>query len=315
MRGSLGLRRRPTLEEALTDTITEAPAAEASQKTKVSRSARLMQGFGWTFIWLGLLSVGFVFHQVYITSWIANAEQAQLAVKVDVYFQETADIQSVLVDETGRPIFDVETGQPIAVDPLVVPPVGSAEPDASGGTGDPVDPAAPQPARGEFPMLIESNPDRGTAFGNLRIPSLDSLKDGWNIVEGVKLRQLRRGAGHMPWTPLPGQIGNSVISGHRITNGAPFRDFDQLEPGDRIEVETAISVHVYEVRKVQIVRPTALWVTATDGPKRAGLEGGGEGSWLTLTTCHPKLSARQRLIVFAELVDGPNFGTIDRLTG
>ena len=299
----------------MTDTITEAPAAEASQKTKVSRSARLMQGFGWTFIWLGLLSVGFVFHQVYITSWIANAEQAQLAVKVDVYFQETADIQSVLVDETGRPIFDVETGQPIAVDPLVVPPVGSAEPDASGGTGDPVDPAAPQPARGEFPMLIESNPDRGTAFGNLRIPSLDSLKDGWNIVEGVKLRQLRRGAGHMPWTPLPGQIGNSVISGHRITNGAPFRDFDQLEPGDRIEVETAISVHVYEVRKVQIVRPTALWVTATDGPKRAGLEGGGEGSWLTLTTCHPKLSARQRLIVFAELVDGPNFGTIDRLTG
>ena len=299
----------------MTDTITEAPAAEASQKTKVSRSARLMQGFGWTFIWLGLLSVGFVFHQVYITSWIANAEQAQLAVEVDVYFQETADIQSVLVDETGRPIFDVETGQPIAVDPLVVPPVGSAEPDASGGTGDPVDPAAPQPARGEFPMLIESNPDRGTAFGNLRIPSLDSLKDGWNIVEGVKLRQLRRGAGHMPWTPLPGQIGNSVISGHRITNGAPFRDFDQLEPGDRIEVETAISVHVYEVRKVQIVRPTALWVTATDGPKRAGLEGGGEGSWLTLTTCHPKLSARQRLIVFAELVDGPNFGTIDRLTG
>jgi len=303
------------LEGALTDTITEAPADEAVQKTKASGSARLMQGFGWAFIWLGLLSVGFVFHQVYITSWIASAEQAELAVEVQVYFEETAEVQSVLVDETGTPIFDVETGQPIEVDPLVVAPVGSVEPNASGGTGDPGDPAAPQPARGEFPMLIVSNPDRGTAFGNLRIPSLDSLKDGWNVVEGVKFRQLRKGAGHMPWTPLPGQIGNSVISGHRTTNGAPFRDLDQLEPGDRIEVETAIGVHVYEVRKVQIVKPTALWVTATDGPKRAGLEGGGEGSWLTLTTCHPKLSARQRLIVFAQLVDGPNFGTIGRLTG
>ena len=205
----------------MTDTITEAPADEAVQKTKASGSARLMQGFGWAFIWLGLLSVGFVFHQVYITSWIASAEQAELAVEVQVYFEETAEVQSVLVDETGTPIFDVETGQPIEVDPLVVAPVGSVEPNASGGTGDPGDPAAPQPARGEFPMLIESNPDRGTAFGNLRIPSLDSLKDGWNVVEGVKFRQLRKGAGHMPWTPLPGQIGNSVISGHRTTNGAP----------------------------------------------------------------------------------------------
>ena len=72
----------------------------------------------------------------------------------------------------------------------------------------------------------------------------------------------------MPWTPLPGQRGNAVISGHRTTHGAPFHEFNDLEPGDRIEVETATGVHVYEVRLVKIVRPEALWVTNPDGPKR-----------------------------------------------
>jgi sortase A len=164
-------------------------------------------------------------------------------------------------------------------------------------------------------MFIEGKPKRGQPFASLRIPTIDRLKEGWNIVEGVKYRQLRKGAGHMPWTPLPGQRGNAVISGHRTTHGAPFHEFDELEPGDRIELETAIGVHVYEVRGVKIVKPNALWVTASDGPKRAGLENGDVGAWLTLTTCHPKFSARKRLIVFAEMVDGPNFDTISRLTG
>ena len=95
-----------------------------------------------------------------------------------------------------------------------------------------------------------------------------------------------------------------MISGHRTTYGAPFHELDQLESGDRIEVETAVGVHIYEVRDVRIVKPSALWVT---NPR--------DGAWLTLTTCHPKFSARQRLIVFAEMVAGPNFDTIHRLTG
>jgi sortase A len=99
----------------------------------------------------------------------------------------------------------------------------------------------------------------------------------------------------MPSTPLPGQPGNSVISGHRTTYGAPFHEFDELVPGDTIEVETGLGVHIYEVRETKIVRPTEIWVTE---PR--------EGAWLTLTTCHPKFSSRQRLVVFAELVAGPN---------
>lgn len=111
----------------------------------------------------------------------------------------------------------------------------------------------------------------------------------------------------MPGTPLPGQPGNSVISGHRTTYGRPFFDFDLLKPGDRIEVETAIGVHVYEVRESFIVEPTDVWVTDDK-----------DGAWLTLTTCNPKYSARERLIITAELVEGPNVSYIsvleDRLT-
>ncbi len=99
----------------------------------------------------------------------------------------------------------------------------------------------------------------------------------------------------MEGTPLPGQPGNAVLSGHRTTHGRPFFDFDLLEVGDRIEVETAIGVHAYEIREILVVQPTDVWVT-DDRP----------GSWLTLTTCEPKFSARQRLIVFAEMVSGPN---------
>ena len=122
------------------------------------------------------------------------------------------------------------------------------------------------------------------------------------VVEGVDRESWKKGPGHMPWTPLPGQPGNSVISGHRVTYGRPFFDLDQLSPGDVIEVETGIGVHTYEVRETRIVAPTDVWVA---GPRR--------GAWLTLTTCHPRFSAAQRLIVFAELVDGPNLSYAEYL--
>jgi sortase A len=107
------------------------------------------------------------------------------------------------------------------------------------------------------------------------------------------------GPGHMPGTALPGQPGNAVISGHRTTHGAPFRNIDKLAPGDRISVETTIGTHMYEVVEVIVVAPDALWVTNQV-----------DGAWLTLTTCNPPGSARERLIVFARLIWGPNYQTI-----
>jgi sortase A len=152
------------------------------------------------------------------------------------------------------------------------------------------------------PLVVhspEEPPAEGEELGMLRIPSL-----GVEVVtfEGVDVETLQMGPGHMPGTALPGQPGNAVISGHRTTYGRPFFDFDQLVPGDRIEIETAIGLHVYEVDDSFIVEPTEVWVTE-DKP----------GGWLTLTTCNPKFSARERLIITARLVQGPNLDYVNAL--
>lgn len=137
----------------------------------------------------------------------------------------------------------------------------------------------------------------GTPIGRLKIETAGVSEV---IMEGVRTEDLKKGPGHMPWTPMPGQPGNAVISGHRTTYGAPFFDMDLVAPGDEIVVQTAIGFHTYEVTETLIVSPGDVWVTE---PR--------DGAWLTLTTCHPKASARQRLVVVARLIDGPNFAFVD----
>lgn len=118
------------------------------------------------------------------------------------------------------------------------------------------------------------------------------------VVEGTSASALRAGAGHYPSTPLPCEVGNVGIAGHRTTYGRPFHDLDVLEPGDRIVLETPIGRCTYEMREVPfIVPPTQVDVVANT-PDQATL---------TLTTCHPKGSARQRLIVQAVMVSAESF--------
>ena len=244
----------------MSDVSEEAVVLEVYPLPKRSPATRAVRFFGWLFLGVGLFLLGFVGHQLFVTTWFAQQNNTELAAEATSYF-ETAETTVVEY---------IEPGTPALVDP--------AEP-------------APSPAT----ITIEEAPPAGQAFAIIRIPTIDRLKDGWSVVEGVTRTDLRNGAGHMPLTPLPGQPGNAVISGHRTTYGAPFHELDQLAPGDLIEVETAIGAHTYAVRESVIVRPTELWVIQ-DRP----------GAWLTLTTCHPKFSSRQRLIVFAELIDGPN---------
>jgi sortase A len=146
---------------------------------------------------------------------------------------------------------------------------------------------------------LEDAPTPGSGLALMRVPKvgLEAV-----VFEGVEDETLQKGPGHMANTPLPGQPGNSVISGHRTTYGRPFHDFDLLVAGDRVEIDTHIGTHVYEIRDVFIVAPTDVWVTE---PR--------SGAWLTLTTCNPKYSARERLIVIAELVSGPNADYVSSL--
>lgn len=123
------------------------------------------------------------------------------------------------------------------------------------------------------------------------------------VVEGVRLDDLRRGPGHYPETAAPGEPGNFAVAGHRTTYGQPFYDLDALEPGDEIHVvDRQRREHVYEVVEQRIVAPGDVWVVGDD-PLGTGRP------TLTLTTCHPRFSAAQRLIVFAELRDGDGAGS------
>ncbi len=110
------------------------------------------------------------------------------------------------------------------------------------------------------------------------------------IVEGTGEGQLQEGPGHYPGTPLPGEVGNAAIAGHRTTYGAPFYNLDGLKPGDAINVETPQGLFQYVVVLAKIVQPTDTSVLQTSVLPE-----------LTLTTCNPRYSASQRLVVQALL--------------
>lgn len=225
---------------------------------------------------MGVYLLGFVAYQLWFTNILTERDQAELEAALESRFA-AVEVDQVPLDE----VYDPFSGLTFGTD----------------GT-DPVENAGNDAAF----LLIEPSAPAGDAFAQIRIPKIDV---DVTMVEGVERGALKKGPGHMSDTPLPGQPGNAVISGHRTTYGAPFHNLDALAAGDTIEVDSVIGTHTYVVREAPercandeglcIVPQTGLWVT---DPL--------DGAWLTLTTCHPKFSSRQRLIVFAELVAGPN---------
>ena len=131
--------------------------------------------------------------------------------------------------------------------------------------------------------------DDGDPFARLEIPRIgrDDI-----VVAGVGREELKKGPGHYPQTPMPGQLGNSAIAGHRTTYGGPFLEIDELEPGDEIIVTTPYGRFVYRMTTTEIVDADNWQVIATVDPTVATL---------TLTSCHPVGTASQRIIVHAEL--------------
>lgn len=143
------------------------------------------------------------------------------------------------------------------------------------------------------PALAETYRERrvpvGDSLTRIKIPAIgvDVI-----VVEGTSASALRAGVGHYPDTPLPCENGNVAIAGHRTTYGRPFNQLDRMEVGDEITLETPVGSCRYVVRAAPYVtEPTNLSVL---DPTPTGT--------LTLTTCHPKGSARQRLILKAELL-------------
>jgi sortase A len=125
------------------------------------------------------------------------------------------------------------------------------------------------------------------------------------VVDDVTVEALKRGPGHYSFTDRPGGGGNFAVAGHRTTYGAPFWAVDELQAGDTIHVvDREGREWVYLYREQEIVLPTDVWVIGDDPL------GNGRPT-ITLTTCHPRFSAAQRLIIWGELVGRPLESTGD----
>lgn len=133
-------------------------------------------------------------------------------------------------------------------------------------------------------------PKLGGLVGRITIPSIGVSK---YVVAGVRLKDLERGPGLFPGSPMPGQKGNVAIAGHRTTFGAPFSRIDELRGNERIILESKDGTFTYIVNgEPKIVLATDTAVAKTTNPDIA---------IITLVSCYPKWTSTKRIVVVATL--------------
>jgi sortase A len=142
-------------------------------------------------------------------------------------------------------------------------------------------PAPPPPEDGSLDTRAE--------VGQIEIPRLGLAR---TMYEGIRLSTLDLGPGHWPGTALPGQLGNVVVAGHRVSHNQDFHDLDQLAPGDRVIFRTRSGRHVYRVVSSEIVNPDAIWIVDQTYARTA-----------TLFACHPPGSVSQRIVVHLQMAE------------
>jgi sortase A len=234
------------------------PASLAEPRRRRRRDWRWwVGGFGRILIALGVLLLGFVAYQLWGTA--IQHDRAQ------------SDLEKEFATQLGTTTVPAPSTIPTTV---VTAPASTAAPTTVATT-----PPATAPAR---PVFTNGDP----------VARLEISRIGLNeiVVAGVGVDDLKKGPGHYPQTPLPGEAGNAAIAGHRTTYGAPFLDIDNLQPGDEIVTTTYAGRFVYHVTGTVVVSPSDVTVLDNTPDDR-----------LTLTSCDPKYSAKNRIIVTAAI--------------
>mgnify|MGYP000226583251 CR=1 FL=1 len=275
-------------------------AARAAAAPRLTRRGRLRKwdrpkpptdwrwwvgNLGKTLIAVGLLMFGFVAYQLWGTGIETARAQNQLESEFDAQLAEAPVFDPDFVPGESSST-DPTAGTPTAPD-AESPNETSSDLAADSGTA-PTEPSSQTPipiSEQNIPML-----DNGDALARLEIPRLGRSDI---VVAGVETGDLKRGPGHFPDTPLPGQLGNAAIAGHRTTYGAPFFNVDDLQVGDDLITTTLNGTFTYRVTGSEIVSADRYDVVATVDPNRATL---------TLISCHPKYTAQQRIVIFSELI-------------
>ena len=158
----------------------------------------------------------------------------------------------------------------------------------------------PEFERGVASLTPADAPERvvnvpGDAVAIIHIPRIEV---DLVVVEGTDTESLKKGPGHYSETAYPWQDSGRVgIAGHRTTYGAPFWSLNELREGDRIVLATEYGVFEYRVTRIQVTLPTGVL------PSGGSVLEQTERPTLVLTTCNPRFSASERLIVFADRVD------------
>lgn len=164
-------------------------------------------------------------------------------------------------------------------------PVAFTPPKSSITTTTPTSPVVPVSLpTPQVPPEDPYAPEPHVVLGRIEIPKI-----GIDVPlnQGISLRSIDRGPSHWPGTALPGQPGNVVVAGHRVSKTRPFRNIDQLVPGDEVIFTVEEKRSVYVVTGSEIVTPDAMEIVNQTPDSTA-----------TLFACHPPGSARYRYVVF-----------------
>ena len=149
---------------------------------------------------------------------------------------------------------------------------------------------------------LQHHAPNGSAVGRIVIPKINA---SYVVVKGTDTSDLESGPGVYSETNFPGIAGTTAIAGHRTTYLAPFRDINELSPGNHILLDMPYAHFVYTVIGQRVVLPTDVSAAVANvGYTR-----------LVLSACTPVFSAEKRLLVYARLTKTVPVGAARVLPG
>jgi sortase A len=205
----------------------------------------------------------------------------------------TAGEGAVSTDAARTPVTEAPASDPGGTSATTDPATDTTAVTTSPAERAPAQPRAAQLRAADLPVPVDAPADPNAAtpqvvHGTLSLPTIGVEQP---LQEGVTLTAIDRGPSHWPGTAMPGQVGNVVVAGHRVTHTRPFHDIDRLQRGDPLVFTMNDgTVWTYALTGIEIVSPDAMHIVR----QRPGYTA-------TLFACHPKGSAAQRIVAHFRL--------------
>jgi LPXTG-site transpeptidase (sortase) family protein len=149
------------------------------------------------------------------------------------------------------------------------------------------------PKAADQPQTLHVSSSQSTAsITGDEVLSIPRLNMTQTIHTGASQSELNKGVWLIPKTSTPDKQSNTVLAGHRFTYTGPavFYFLDKVQTDDKIYISWHNKEYAYQVRHIRVVPPTAMEIQAAS-----------KTPTLTIYTCTPLLTAKNRLVIVAEL--------------